>query len=1017
MYAVAPPPASHTPFITTSPPGREPRPLIGDFIRRPAWLWLTHVAPIALLLAWTSRSYAIISTDFSSAERSESVALALALAVITAGAGVLALRVYRARRLLSHTQAAALLTMSLAVLSATVFFTWSVIPDMEPLWLVNRWELLSEGFCLGMPGAFYAILLLSTPPLRRHGGVEFALLIAAMICGAAIMYGITAGLTSIDSHLDFPDWAWVIFVTTGVLCGGTLITALITRAALIACTATRRTHPFLQRCFLFLVACAGPIGGLYLNKTLAFPVDFQAPLIYILALVNGGLLVLPALRSIAWHRVIWLAQCALFPFSAYFFLVFLPWLPMSLFAMIACGAGFLMLVPLVLGISHAYRIIDGFREEVRDGPLWPVAVMGLCAVLALPALGLWSAWRDREALDEALTYLYSPDYRKDIIYPGSLTALASSLQHLRDARQGIFLPFLTPLYNQIVFHGLVLPDKKINELQTAFFGDTSAKQASVLLRSRTPENDWQWQDTPSPPDNNVALDDNVQVTVQRNGATSTAQLLLTMRNLGTNGAEFSTTVHLAEDVYVTGFALKIGTDFVPAHIAEKKAALWVYEKISEAHRDPGILAYLSRTDLSLKISPFAPNETRQARLDLVYPSNGQARIGIGEKIVQLGDTIAPPAPVAVTSCVTASASLAIANVVDPANWRIRRTPYLDILIDCSRDTHYTEASLASAIRQARQAFPEARLARVTAINFEARDLEPNLVPLAQLSAADLSANLLPSRGGLLQDRFLKRGLLLAHDLMQIGTEQALLRPQFVLISSHGEPGARENRLDDFLRLVPDARVILAEDTNGMFNAEDLASREHTSIDAEPFVTLWRWDNHYAVSAAAPREVLSFPGGPNATGLEIYDPQRGQFAATATSPIIPPDSRFADGVRTWAAQDDAIFNPRLLKDGAAALIGLSKRTGILVPDSSYIAVESMAQWRALEQKEQLKLANKQVFELEEPVATPEPSTWLLILIGLLALGAKPTLRAARSGAKAVGGSGTRPCCRPRFCRGL
>ncbi|HEX4141543.1 MAG TPA: VIT domain-containing protein, partial [Candidatus Methylacidiphilales bacterium] len=560
----------------------------------------------------------------------------------------------------------------------------------------------------------------------------------------------------------------------------------------------------------------------------------------------------------------------------------------------------------------------------------------------------------------------------------------------RDAKQGIFLPFLTPLYNQVVFHGLVLPDAKITDLQAAFFGAAAAKSASVLLRSRNSDDNGFWTATDRP-DHTVALD-GVQAAEHPNGTAGTAELLLTMRNAGSGSAEYVGSIHLPEGVYVTGFALKIGDDFVPARIVERKTAQWVYEKITQIHRDPGLLTFTSRTDLSLKIAPFGPGQVRQARLQITYArtapqvitfDSAYAPNGAARKTVPLGAP-STPAPLAVTTCATGAGSVAVADMADATRWQIRRTPYLNILIDCSRGTAYSDVSLANAIAQARQAFPDAKLARVTAINFEARDIMPNLVPVGQLNAADIRAGLLPDRGGLLQDRFLKRGLLLAHDLMQTAPDQARLRPQFVLISSLGQPGLRDPGLADFLQLVPDACVILAQNGAGIFHGEDPVSHQVAPIDDIPPVLLWNWDGHCEASAAQPRALVSFPGELSAAGPQIYDPQRGQFTPAAPVATIAPDTRFADGVRTWAAQDEAAFNPSLLKNGAASLIGLSKRTGILIPDSSYIAVESMAQWRLLEEKEKQKLANKQVFELEEPVASPEPATWLLLGLGLVVM---------------------------------
>ena len=112
----------------------------------------------------------------------------------------------------------------------------------------------------------------------------------------------------------------------------------------------------------------------------------------------------------------------------------------------------------------------------------------------------------------------------------------------------------------------------------------------------------------------------------------------------------------------------------------------------------------------------------------------------------------------------------------------------------------------------------------------------------------------------------------------------------------------------------------------------------------------------------------------------FYPQEIRIETLSPSAVVPPTSRFADGVRTWAAQDEASLDPSLLQHGAGALLGLSKQTGILIPDSSYIVVESSSQWRILEEKEKLKLKNKQVFEFEEPsaaAAVPEPGTWIAL----------------------------------------
>jgi len=422
---------------------------------------------------------------------------------------------------------------------------------------------------------------------------------------------------------------------------------------------------------------------------------------------------------------------------------------------------------------------------------------------------------------------------------------------------------------------------------------------------------------------------------------------------------------------------------VPGRIFEKKTALWVYEKISRVqHDDPALLIYKSRTELQLHVFPFGPQETRRVELELVYPNTVPPKVSVGDTPVllpqQAHDT--PLAPL--TVCQTPSGSVAIAEGPGLADFSLQRRPYLHILIDCSEGSTFSAESLALSLQQARAAFPEADLARVTAVNFEARDLVSDLVPVAQLDAAALQKDLLACRGGFLEDRFLKRGLLQAYDLTQKGDADAIRRPQFVIISSHGQSPLREGHLEAFLALVPDARIIIYAPQPGARSSwEDMVGHAPIVTPQPMPVALWRWDGHYAVSSAGTRLVATFPGAANPADQPLlYQAATGQFVALSPSAVVPPTSRFADGVRTWAAQDEASLDPSLLQHGAGALLGLSKQTGILIPDSSYIVVESSSQWRILEEKEKLKLKNKQVFEFEEPsaaAAVPEPGTWIAL----------------------------------------
>lgn len=83
------------------------------------------------------------------------------------------------------------------------------------------------------------------------------------------------------------------------------------------------------------------------------------------------------------------------------------------------------------------------------------------------------------------------------------------------------------------------------------------------------------------------------------------------------------------------------------------------------------------------------------------------------------------------------------------------------------------------------------------------------------------------------------------------------------------------------------------------------------------------------------------------------------------------------MRAWQRYLDLVYNPWLGSDGLAEIVQLSRDTGILVAATSYIAVETSAQWKMLSAKERQKLRNQNVLELQ---SVPEPGTWALLLAG-------------------------------------
>ena len=82
----------------------------------------------------------------------------------------------------------------------------------------------------------------------------------------------------------------------------------------------------------------------------------------------------------AGRRLVWFAQCAGLPFTFYFFVVFLPFLPLSVPGLMIWGGGLLVLVPACVLLLHGFRVVAGFRKlrsEASGLLRWGIAFAAL----------------------------------------------------------------------------------------------------------------------------------------------------------------------------------------------------------------------------------------------------------------------------------------------------------------------------------------------------------------------------------------------------------------------------------------------------------------------------------------------------------------------------------------------------------------------------------------------------------------------------------------------------------------
>lgn len=933
--------------MTANPP--ELRELLPAPWRRPSVLLWVYLLPQLILLLLNLRSYHLVSGEMSPEQRGQAFTLGLYAVLLLLGVGSLWALTRGREFLLRWSLALPLLLAHIGYLWLVVTWLDTLIPRTVAFWMLPAERVLYHQFALVMPAVFHAALVLACFPTRVGAGRDLARSALLLFAVPAVWYVVVHVAFRVHRmSVDVPDVVVFLLITLSTL----LLTAALLRVLVALWRAIRRAGGHGRLLLLALIGIAGPLGGLWLNARIAFPVDFQSLAVYVLAALNGFVLMLPSSGPRSGHRWVWLAQCAVFPFSLYFFVVFLPFLPLALLAILAMGAGFLMLVPTALFLIHLSVLRDGWQAARAGGRGWLTA--GLLALLVLPGFFGVRAWQDRTALRAALDYLYEPK-QGQTTFPGDVNAVGRSLRNLRDFKAGLQLPFLTEFYSQVVFGGLVLPDARMQDVHRAFFGrDLEAPDESRLTNPlmgggrRRPT--WGRMRTPDETPRNVVLS-NLRSEVLLEEGVERLMVTVQMTNQGPGGSEFVAPITLPAGTWISGFWLDVNGERVPGRLFEKKTALWVYEMIrDQTRRDPGILLYRDPKTVELRVFPFATNETRTVQIEFLYPAGFAEPIQIGPRAVD-----PMPAPRAVSM-------VRVAEPKGPRMWLVapeafttqpvtERSTYLHVIVDRSAGSPEL-ASWWPNLESAAQQFGVSSCL-VSLANFEQENLTPAPTSLGDARARLASATL-PARGGFCRDRAVKDALRWWRQ------HQPDAYPLIVVLSASTNAVAPDADLAYFASAWPGLDGYIAVRPGGAWQVVDWQGRETHMEWPRTWVRLDLGGVPHWIPARHPGSVVLMDEAP---------------ATPVALPMEIQHTRYRQGAQAWFNSHARWANPGAAESDLSALVESSRASGVLVPATSYIVVENSAQWRFLEQSEKKKLSQNSALAFRD---APEPSTWLLLL---------------------------------------
>jgi hypothetical protein len=955
----------------------KPTPLLPTLLANPWVLPATLVTPHLILLLLNLNALRIVGGDLSSSQHNRfAFLLVLNGSMLLAGAvltGTLAGR----RKPVGWLWNIPVLAMSVGYLwLATFWIAGSLLPASVTAWILPVERMMFWQFTFMMPGLFHAALRLSCFPVRLPRGLDAAATGAVTVAlplgwylGMYVLGRLFNGLWNVAGDILMV----MLVLSTVIMCMAFM------RFSVILFALVRRGGEVAMTILTAIVGVVGPLGGLVLNAHIPFPADFQAPAVYIMAVLNGLVLLVPRTGRAGLDRAVFLLRCFFLSFTLYFFLVFLPFLPLSLLAVIAAGAGFLMLTPLVLFLVHGLRLAQGFQRERAALGTARVAMLALAAFLVMPAAYTLRAVHHHAIMHRAIAHVYEQGPDAGPAQTGG-KALGTVLYNLRDRAYGLHLPYLSSYYDWIVFDNLVLPEKRIEYLHRFFLGTAmepvTNENIHFSLFGGTGRRPFRGRTTPPP--RTVSLS-NLEVATGVEGPCEKSLLTVRMRNQGDGQAEFTTTLRIPEGVLVSGFWLYVNGERVPGRIFERKTAMWVYRMIRDvARRDPGLLVYRKPGTIDFSVFPFAGKEERTAEIELLYPAGYRPGVQFGDRELQLGDH--PPVAEAVTMVVEHGGSAAVirssASKQLPAR---RRTPFIHFIIDRSVGVAATlEDQLGDAAAIAKT-LPGIEQARVTLANRSCVDAFDGTIAVSELGQR-APVRTLKQEGGFARDRAIAR-VLAEHYLRQQTKPAAwLAAPLIVVLQDPATDPLTDDTMPAYARLVPDRAGFRVYTRPNRFQVLSFADREDV-IEAENAVRILRSGGNVQAVASVedgPLSVRFFDG--RGGNLEVYDPGTGSFRPV-DSLALDARSRYAQGLAAWMGQDRLDYHRVSEQAGLKHLVEISRNAGVLVPATSYIVVENSSQWEMLALKEKQKLDNPDVLEFME---TPEPSTWVLLL-GVAAYG--------------------------------
>ncbi len=677
--------------------------------------------------------------------------------------------------------------------------------------------------------------------------------------------------------------------------------------------------------------------------------NFSNPLFFVLTIINGLLLIVPNLKNKIFRMILLILRCIMFIYTLYFFVSFLPFYPFFIFALIIFGAGFLLVSPLLILIIHANIIKEDFNYLKNFFSTKFLFIIIAVSLTVMPCLFFFNLILIKLNLYKALSFTYYPDFANDKKTNINIKSLNNTLKIIEATKQrpvffnNTSIPYITSLYNKIVLNNLTLSEQKINDLRCLF---NNEENINYSKNSKTGSSASEIEIT------NL----NYKTEYDKNTMLYSTWIDLDLKSHGPQ--EFKTYINLPEGAWINDYYLYINDKKKTGLLREKKSALWIYEQIKNTSRDPGIMYYINKKTIAMRVFPFTISETRKTGFKIIHIEP--------LKIIKVNNSINISTIDRLEDPIVSKDK----NIIYvPARFKNKikkttRNPYYHFIIDCSARSSLSKYNYIETINKF--------------LDKNYLTNENAMITLADYNIStfkldkDFDKKLLSHKnsGGFNLDRALKS---IIYDNINNNDNNC---PVIIVVSNDLNYALLNDDISDFASFTPDIDSFYKLDVNGYlfkYDLNNLSNIEFFKSNKLETKQVLKWQNKDTV--------LYMENTNNPSLLFLYDDK--------INPINNKKDKNKDMLNNLlslhALYDYKILHPEKTNTLSRKIFIDAVELNILNPLTSFVVLEDDTQEKMLLKKQKEVLNSENFLDAsDDPKEMPEPSLILLIIILIILL---------------------------------